>query len=81
VVVIYPFVGSIMNLCNCCYLDSTRLMCMLRRAYFAWWAFPKRNRANYGVMAIIRKVPIFGASQYSCVHLFALSLSSFYFQF
>jgi hypothetical protein len=63
VVVIYSFVDSIVNLCNCCYLDSTRLMCMLRCAYFAWWAFPKRHRANCGMMAIIRKMPILGASQ------------------
>jgi hypothetical protein len=26
-----------MNLCNCCYLNSTRIMCVLRRAYYAWW--------------------------------------------
>jgi hypothetical protein len=63
VVVIYSFMGSIVNLCNCCYLDSTRLMCMLRCAHFAWWAFSKRHRANCGMMAIIRKVPILGASQ------------------
>jgi hypothetical protein len=54
------FVGSIVNLCNCCYLDSTRLMCMLRHAHFAWWAFPKRHRANCGAIAIIRKVPVLG---------------------
>jgi hypothetical protein len=60
VAIIYSFVGSIMNLCNCCYLDSTRLMCMLRRAHFAWWAFPKRHHANCGVMAIIHKVLILG---------------------
>jgi hypothetical protein len=33
---------------------------MLRRAHFAWWAFPKRHRANCGAIAIIRKVPILG---------------------
>jgi hypothetical protein len=35
-------------------------MCMLWCAYFAWWAFPKRHRANCGVIAIIHKVPILG---------------------
>jgi hypothetical protein len=35
-------------------------MCMLRFAHFAWWAFPKRHRANCGVIAIIRKVLILG---------------------
>jgi hypothetical protein len=29
VVIIYSFLGSIVNLCNCCYLDSTRIACML----------------------------------------------------
>jgi hypothetical protein len=35
-------------------------MSMLRRAHFAGWTFPKRHRANYGVIAIICKVPILG---------------------
>jgi hypothetical protein len=38
---LYSFVGSIMNLCNCCYLDSTRIACMLRRARGAWWCVSK----------------------------------------
>jgi hypothetical protein len=33
---------------------------MLQRAHFAWCAFPKRHRANCGVIAVIRKVLIFG---------------------
>jgi hypothetical protein len=39
--IIYSFVGSIVNLCNCCYLDSTRIMCVLRRAHYAWWCISK----------------------------------------
>jgi hypothetical protein len=41
VVVLYSFVGSVVNLCNCCYLDSTRVMCVLRRAHYAWWCVSK----------------------------------------
>jgi hypothetical protein len=40
-VIIYSFVGSIMSLCNCCYLDSTRITCMLQRARDAWWCVSK----------------------------------------
>jgi hypothetical protein len=54
------FVGSIVNLCNCCYCNSTRIMCMFRCAHYAWWAFPKRHRACCGVIATIRKVSILG---------------------
>jgi hypothetical protein len=35
------FVGFIVNLCNCCYLDSTRIACTLQRARGAWWCFSK----------------------------------------
>jgi hypothetical protein len=42
VVILYIlFVGSIVNLCNCCYLDSTRITCMLRRARGASWCVSK----------------------------------------
>jgi hypothetical protein len=34
-------VGSIVNLCNHCYLDSTHIACMLRHARGAWWCISK----------------------------------------
>jgi hypothetical protein len=60
VVIVYSFVGSIMNLCNCCYLDSTRIACMLHMHESLGGAFPNRHHANCGVIAIIRNVPILG---------------------
>jgi hypothetical protein len=38
---LFSFVGSIVNLYNCCYFDSTRIICMLWRAYYAWWCVSK----------------------------------------
>jgi hypothetical protein len=57
---IYSFVDSIVNLCNCCYLDSTRIMCMFDVHIMPGGRFPKRHRACCGVIATIRKVPVLG---------------------
>jgi hypothetical protein len=60
---IYSFVGSIVNLCNCCYLDSTHIVCMLHMHESLGGAFPKRHHVDCGVIAIICKVPVFGVLQ------------------
>jgi hypothetical protein len=60
VVIIYSFVGSIVNLCNCCYLDSTRIACMLHMHESLGGAFPKRHHVDCGLNAIICKVPVLG---------------------
>jgi hypothetical protein len=57
---VYSFVGSIVNLCNCCYLDSTRIACMLHIHESLGGAFSKRHHVDCGVIAIICKVPILG---------------------
>jgi hypothetical protein len=54
------FCGFHRELEYCYLLDSTRIMCMLFVHILLGGAFPKRHRANYGVFAIIRKVPILG---------------------
>jgi hypothetical protein len=41
VVILYSFVGSIVNLSNWCYLDSTRITCIFRHARGAWWCVSK----------------------------------------
>jgi hypothetical protein len=38
---IHPLYLWVIKLVQCCYLDSTRIMCMLRRAYFTWWCVSK----------------------------------------
>jgi hypothetical protein len=69
VVILYSFVGSIVNLCNCCYLDSTRIACMLHMHESLGGAFPRRHRANCSVITIIRKVPILGRYAWCLVFL------------
>jgi hypothetical protein len=58
-------VGSIVNLCNCCYLDSTRIACMLHMHESLGGAFPKRHHVDCGLIAIICKVPVLGRYNYS----------------
>jgi hypothetical protein len=58
--IIYSFVGSIVGLCNYCYLDSTRIACMLHMHESLGDVFPKRHHVDCGVIAIICKVPILG---------------------
>jgi hypothetical protein len=63
-VIIYSFVGSIVNLCNCCYSNppASRACCDLPEALGG--AFPKRHHVDCGMIAIICKVPILG--HHSC---------------
>jgi hypothetical protein len=49
-------------------------MCMLFVHILLGGAFPKRHRANCGVIAIIRKVPILGHHNNLCVVLADLVL-------
>jgi hypothetical protein len=58
--IIYSFVGSIMNLCNCSYLipPASRGCCDVHEALGG--AFPKRHHVDCGVIAIICKVPVLG---------------------
>jgi hypothetical protein len=58
--VIILFCGFHRELVYCYYLDSTRIACMLHMHESLGGAFPKRHRANCGMIAIIRKVPILG---------------------
>jgi hypothetical protein len=58
--IIYYFVGFIVHLCNYCYFNSTRFVCMFQCAHYAWWAFPKHRRAICGVSAMIHMVAILG---------------------
>jgi hypothetical protein len=60
VVILYSFVGSIVNLCNCCYsiLPASRAYCDVHEALGG--AFPKRHHVDCGVIAIIYKVPVLG---------------------
>jgi hypothetical protein len=60
VVILYIICGFHRELVYCYLLDSTRIMCILFMHILLGGAFPKRYRANYGVFAIICKVPIFG---------------------
>jgi hypothetical protein len=64
VVIIYSFVGSIVNLCNCCYLDCTRIVCILHMHESLGGAFPKRHHIDCGMTAIICKVPILGRQKW-----------------
>jgi hypothetical protein len=57
------FVGSIVNLCNCFYLDSTRIMCMLRHACFAWWCVSKARSCELWRECYNSQDADFGASQ------------------
>jgi hypothetical protein len=56
----YILRGFHRELVYCYLLDSTRIMCILFVHILLGGAFPKRHRANCGVIAIIRKVPILG---------------------
>jgi hypothetical protein len=56
----YILCGFHRELVYCYLLDSTRIMCKLIVHILLGGAFPKRHRANCGVFAIIRKVPILG---------------------
>jgi hypothetical protein len=57
------FVGSIVNLCNCCYSipPASRARSNVHEALGG--AFTKRHHVDCGLSAIICKVPIFGALQ------------------
>jgi hypothetical protein len=59
-VIICSFVGSIVNLCNCCYSipPASRARSNVHEALGS--AFPKRRHVDCGVFAIICKVPILG---------------------
>jgi hypothetical protein len=59
-VVLYILCGFHRELVYCYLLDSTRIACMLFVHEALGGAFLKRHRANCGVIAIIRKVPILG---------------------
>jgi hypothetical protein len=61
---LYSFVGSIVNLCNCCYLNppASRARCDVHEGLGG--AFPKRHHVDCGVIAIICKVPNLGASHF-----------------
>jgi hypothetical protein len=58
--IIYYFVGSFVNLCNVTTLipPASRACCYVHEAFGG--AFPKRHHVDYGVIAIICKVPILG---------------------
>jgi hypothetical protein len=58
--IIYSFVGSIMNLCNYCYLipPASRACYDVHEALRG--AFPKQHFADCGVIAMIHKVLILG---------------------
>jgi hypothetical protein len=68
---LYIFCGFHRELVYCYLLDSTRIMCMLLVHISLGGAFPKRHRANCGVIAIIRKVPILGRHTPRPGHSFA----------
>jgi hypothetical protein len=57
------FVGSIVNLCNCCYSipPTSRARSNVHEALGG--AFPKRHHVDCGLIAIICKVPVFGVLQ------------------
>jgi hypothetical protein len=61
--IIYSFVGFIVNLCNCCYLDSTCIMCMFRRAHYAWWCVFKATSCRLWRDRYNLQGAGFGASQ------------------
>jgi hypothetical protein len=63
VVIIYSFVGSIVNLCNCCYSipPTSCARCDVHEALGG--AFPKRHHVDCGLIAIICKVSVFRALQ------------------
>jgi hypothetical protein len=58
--IICSFVGSIVNLCNCCYSipPASRARSNVHEA--PGGAFPKRHRVDCGVFAIICKVSVLG---------------------
>jgi hypothetical protein len=60
VVIIYSFVGSIVNLCNYCYSipPASRARSNVHEALGG--AFSKRHHVDCGVIAIIYKVPVLG---------------------
>jgi hypothetical protein len=57
------FCGFHRELVQCCYLDSTRIMCMLRRAYFAWWCISKATSCELWRDCYNSPGADFGASQ------------------
>jgi hypothetical protein len=63
--IIYSFVGSIVNLCNCCYSipPASRACCNVHEALGG--AFPERHYVDCGGSAIICKVSILGRH---CLH-------------
>jgi hypothetical protein len=62
---LYILCGFHRELMQCCYLDSTHIMCKLRHAYFAWWCVSKATScelwrdccnsqgANFGVSQVV----------------------------
>jgi hypothetical protein len=60
VVIIYSFVGSIVNLCNCCYSISPASRARSNVHEALGGAFPKRHHVDCGVFTIICKVPVLG---------------------
>jgi hypothetical protein len=60
VVILYSFVGFIVNLCNCCYSISLASRARSNVHEALGGAFPKRHHADCGLIAIIRKVPVLG---------------------
>jgi hypothetical protein len=58
--IIYSFVGSIVNLCNCCYGISPASRARSNVHEALGGAFPKRHHVDCGLIAIICKVPILG---------------------
>jgi hypothetical protein len=57
------FCGFHRELVQCCYLDSTRIICMLRRAYFAWWCVSKATSCELWRDCYNSQGADFGASQ------------------
>jgi hypothetical protein len=60
VVIIYSFVGSIVNLCNCCYSIPPASHARSNVHEALGGAFPKQHHIDCGVLAIICKVPVLG---------------------
>jgi hypothetical protein len=57
---LYSFVGSIVNFCNCCYSIPPASHARFNVHEALGGAFPKRHHVDCGVIAIICKVPILG---------------------
>jgi hypothetical protein len=60
VVIIYSFVGSIMNLCDCSYSIPPASLARYNVHEALGGAFPKRHHVDCGVIAMICKVPVLG---------------------